>query len=66
MRDCAPRFFAKTQLLQIAPEGSSDGGVARKLRLEYAGACWHVINRGNYRRHLFRGKGAAAGSNTAS
>jgi len=34
--------------------------MARKLRLEYAGACYHVINRGNYRRHLFRGKGAAA------
>lgn len=33
--------------------------MARKLRLEYAGACYHVINRGNYRRDLFRGKGAA-------
>lgn len=31
----------------------------RKLRLEYPGACYHVINRGNYRRDLFRGKGAA-------
>jgi putative transposase len=30
----------------------------RKLRLEYAGACYHVINRGNYRRDLFSGKGA--------
>jgi len=27
--------------------------------LEYAGACYHVINRGNYRRDLFAGKGAA-------
>jgi putative transposase len=34
--------------------------MARKLRLEYAGACYHVINRGNYRRHLFESKGAAA------
>ncbi len=34
--------------------------MARKLRLEYAGACYHVINRGNYRRPLFAGKGAAA------
>jgi putative transposase len=34
--------------------------MARKLRLEYAGACYHVINRGNYRRDLFAGKGAAA------
>src|SRR3954465_8713314 len=32
--------------------------MARKLRLEYAGACYHVINRGNYRRHLFAGRGA--------
>ncbi len=31
----------------------------RKLRLEYAGACYHVINRGNYRRNLFAGPGAA-------
>lgn len=29
------------------------------MRLEYAGACYHVINRGNYRRDLFSGKGAA-------
>ena len=28
-------------------------------RIEYAGACYHVINRGNYRRNLFVGKGAA-------
>ena len=27
--------------------------MARKLRLEFAGACYHVINRGNYRRELF-------------
>lgn len=33
--------------------------VARKVRLEFAGACYHVINRGNYRRDLFAGKGAA-------
>ena len=31
----------------------------RKLRLEFAGACYHVINRGNYRRDLFAGNGAA-------
>lgn len=34
--------------------------MARKLRLEYAGACYHIINRGNYRRPIFGGKGAAA------
>lgn len=33
--------------------------MARKLRLEYAGACYHVLNRGNYRRDLFAGAGAA-------
>jgi hypothetical protein len=33
--------------------------VARKLRLEYAGACYHVINRGNYRRNALAPKGAA-------
>ena len=33
--------------------------MARPLRIEYAGACYHVINRGNYRRNLFMGAGAA-------
>lgn len=33
--------------------------MARKVRLEFEGACYHVINRGNYRRDLFAGKGAA-------
>lgn len=28
--------------------------MARKLRLEFPGACYHVINRGNYRTDLFR------------
>ena len=32
--------------------------MARKLRLEYAGACYHVINRGNYRANIFAPKGA--------
>jgi len=32
--------------------------MARKLRLEYPGACYHVINRGNYRADVFRGEGA--------
>ena len=31
----------------------------RPWRIEYAGARYHVINRGNYRRVLFNGKGAA-------
>jgi len=33
--------------------------MARPLRVEYVGACYHVINRGNYRRNLFEGGGAA-------
>lgn len=33
--------------------------MARPWRIEFAGACYHVINRGNYRRNLFGGKGAA-------
>ena len=27
--------------------------MARKLRLEFPGACYHVLNRGNYRGHVF-------------
>jgi REP element-mobilizing transposase RayT len=34
--------------------------MARKLRLEFPGACYHVINRGNYRTDLFRTAGARA------
>lgn len=30
----------------------------RKLRLEYPGACYHVINRGNYRSDIFKTEGA--------
>jgi putative transposase len=33
--------------------------VARRLRVEYPGALYHVINRGNYRRDLFETVGAA-------
>ncbi len=32
----------------------------RKLRLEYPGACYHVINRGNYRADIFRTEGTKA------
>ncbi len=34
--------------------------MARKLRIEYAGACYHVINRGNYRSWIFETAGARA------
>jgi putative transposase len=30
----------------------------RKLRLEFPGACYHVINRGNYRADIFKTEGA--------
>jgi putative transposase len=38
--------------------------MARKLRVEWSGACYHVINRGNYRRDLFLVQGAAASFET--
>jgi len=34
--------------------------MARKLRIQYPGALYHVINRGNYRRALFGSEGAAS------
>src|ERR1035437_3443927 len=34
--------------------------MSRKLRLEYPGACYHVINRGNYRTAIFKTEGAQA------
>jgi REP element-mobilizing transposase RayT len=33
--------------------------MARKLRIEFPGAVYHVINRGNYRRDLFLSAGEA-------
>ena len=33
--------------------------MARKLRIEYEGALYHVLNRGNYRRDVFETAGAA-------
>ncbi|MGH7958317.1 MAG: transposase [Opitutaceae bacterium] len=33
--------------------------MARRLRLEFPGACYHVINRGNYRRDIFAAANAA-------
>jgi REP element-mobilizing transposase RayT len=32
--------------------------MARKIRIEYAGACYHVINRGNYRSWIFETEGS--------
>ena len=33
--------------------------MARPLRMEFSGGCYHVINRGNYRQRLFQKQGAA-------
>jgi len=33
--------------------------MARKLRIEFEGAIYHVLNRGNYRRDLFTNAGEA-------
>mgnify|MGYP001562246462 CR=1 FL=1 len=33
-------------------------GVARRLRIEYEGAMYHVINRGNYRADVYKTDGA--------
>ena len=45
--------------LAFALSGSNPGEdsreVARKPRLEFAGAIYHVISRGNYRKELFEG-----------
>lgn len=38
--------------------------MARKLRLEFPGACYHVINRGNYRADIFKTEGARAAFET--
>lgn len=39
----------------------SPGVVPRRLRLEFPGACCHVINRGNCRSDIFRAEGARHG-----
>jgi REP element-mobilizing transposase RayT len=39
--------------------------MARKLRIQYPGALYHVINRGNYRRDVFESAGAAEAFVTA-
>jgi REP element-mobilizing transposase RayT len=38
--------------------------MARLLRLEFPGACYHVINRGNYRKAIFAPQGAAGAFET--
>ena len=50
--------MASEQLATVVLDISTT--MARKLRIEFPGACYHVINRGNYRRILFSLPGAAA------
>jgi REP element-mobilizing transposase RayT len=45
--------------LQAGGGGGQGSGMARKLRIQYEGAMYHVINRGNYRRDVFGTVGAA-------
>lgn len=45
--------------LDIDGRGPLAGIMPRPWRVEFAGGFYHVINRGNYRRRLFEGKGAA-------
>lgn len=42
--------------LEFGGFGNISEWVARKLRLEYEGAVYHVISRGNYRANVFRGE----------
>lgn len=42
-----------------SPGQTMECSVARRLRLQFPGAIYHVINRGNYRRDLFATVGAA-------
>ena len=55
-----PPFFSSF-ILRLR-RGAEDVGMAGKLRLEFHGTFYHVINRGNYRapRHLSRRIGPAS------
>jgi hypothetical protein len=48
--DVARSLVARSYLIQAA---------ARKLRLQFEGAIYHVSNRGNYRQDVFASVGAA-------
>ena len=43
------------------PTASLASAQAQKIRIEYANASEHVINRGNYRRDLFAGEDVEGG-----
>src|ERR1700727_1842998 len=50
---CQSSLFALFQLTATRPVGQSCS-VPRKLRMEYPGAIYHVINRGDRREDIFR------------
>ena len=52
-------MFRGARAIEGAAVENAEYRMARKLRLEFPDACYHVINRGNYRRDLFGSKGAA-------
>jgi putative transposase len=41
-------------VLALDKGGGGNVRMARKLRLEFPGAIYHIINRGNYRSWIFR------------
>jgi REP element-mobilizing transposase RayT len=51
--------------IDLVAEVGRRSGVARKLRIQYDGALYHVLNRGNYRRDVFGTAGAAQAFVTA-
>lgn len=53
----SPRKYTK-QLYSPYEFGLFSTLMARKVRIEYAGAYYHVINRGNYRSWIFESVGA--------
>jgi formylglycine-generating enzyme required for sulfatase activity/REP element-mobilizing transposase RayT len=53
-----PCFVSDSGLIKARQFGEA-ARVARKLRIQYPGAVYHVINRGNYRRDVFETEGAA-------
>jgi hypothetical protein len=46
-------------ILDLRQNFGIEGYVARKLRIQFQGAIYHVINRGNYRSDLFVSPGEA-------
>ena len=52
-RQCAGRFDARSLLLTLVARVGRDDGVARPLRIEYPGARYHLVSRGDRREPIF-------------